>query len=161
MRQNLARWIVASLAVYFKDVADAIPLPFLVEGVDERSGEDMTVCHAELRISGPFVKEVSKDYWRAYIDINVILTNFMQMSTENAYSLSNWGGYFLEAMMQPIPIYKYGDGPDDDDSLIGCLEQRRGFGEPIRLIHFGQISRVDRIRQAVVDGKFEFFVSTG
>jgi len=161
MQENIARWITASVADYFKAKADGIPLPFLVEGVDERTGEDMTESHAELRVSGPFVKEVSKNYWRAHVDINVMLTSFMQMTRENAYDLNRWGGIFLAAMMVPIPIFRYGIGAGDDETLIGCLTQRKGFSEPARLISFGQISQVERVRQAVVDGKFEIFVSTG
>jgi len=156
---NLPRWIMSSLAVYFKDVADDISLTFYVEGVDERSIDTMEEEHAELRVDGPFLREISNSYWRVHVDVNIMLTDYMSMSTENAYTINNWGGAFLVAMMDPIPIYRLGTGASDDGSLIGCLTQRTGFSEPVRLIHFGQISREDRIRQAVVDGRFEMYLS--
>jgi hypothetical protein len=156
---NLARWTMASIAVYFKDVADTISLTFFVEGVDEREPDTMRQEHAELRVSGPYVRELSHDYWRVHIDINIMLTDYMKMSTEDAYDINRWGGVFLTAMTDPIPIFRFGTGPDDDGSLVGCLTQRKGFSEPARLIHFGQVSREDRIRQAVVDGRFEMYLS--
>jgi hypothetical protein len=159
MDANLARWTVASIAVYFKSVADGLSLTFFVDGVDEREPDTMREEHAELRVSGPMVRELSHNYWRIHVDINILLTDQMKMSTESAYDINHWGGTFLTAMTEPIPVYRYGDGADDDGSLVGCLTQRRGFSEPTRLIHFGQISREDRIRQAVVDGRFEMYLS--
>ena len=158
MDVNLARWIMASVAVYFKTVADSLSLTYFVEGVDERASDTMRVQHVELRVNGPFIRELSRDYWRAHIDINILLVDYLDMSTENAYDLNQWGGEFLAAMLEPIPIYRLGTGVDDDDSLVGCLTQRAGISEPARLIHFGQISKTDRIRQAAVDGRFEIYV---
>jgi len=158
MDVNLARWILASVATYFKTVADALSLAYFVEGVDERAPDTMRVQRVELRVNGPFVREISHDYWRAHVDINALLVDFMDMSTENAYDLNQWGGEFLAAMLEPIPIYKLGEGAGDDEALIGCLTPRRGTSEPARLIHFGQISKEDRIRQAAVDGRFEMYV---
>jgi hypothetical protein len=159
MNANLARWTAASIAVYFKATADAIPLTFFVEGVDERTSDSMLEEHAELRINGPYIREVSSGYWRVHLDINIMLTDQMKMSDENGYDIHTWGGEFLSAMVEPIPVFRFGGGVEDDDSLIGCLTQRTGFSEPARLIHFGQVSREDRIRQAVVDGRFEMYLS--
>jgi hypothetical protein len=159
MNENLARWVFASVANYFSTVVTGIDLPLLVEGVDEREPEEMQEDHAELRVNGPFVRELSKNYWRIWVDINILLTNMMSMSQKNAYNIAQWGGTLQEVMLEPIPIYKYGSDPGDDDSLIGCLTLRRSRGDSVRLIHFGQISREDRIRQAVVDGRYEMYLS--
>jgi hypothetical protein len=150
---------MSSIAVYFKTVADALSLTYFVEGVDERESDTMRVEHVELRVNGPFIREVSRNYWRVHIDVNILLMDYMDMSTENAYDINQWGGEFLAAMMEPIPIYRLGTGLNDDDSLVGCLTQRTGFAEPARLIHFGQISKEDRIRQAAVDGRFEMYLT--
>lgn len=159
MDVNLSRWIMASLAVYFKVVADNLSLTYFVEGVDERSEDSMRTEHVELRVNGPFVSEISRDYWRVHIDINILLIDYMDMSTEGGYDLNQWGGEFLAAMLDPIPIYRLGSGGDDDDSLVGCLTLRKGSSEPVRLLHFGQISKEDRIRQAAVDGRFEMYLT--
>lgn len=159
MDVNLARWIMSSIAVYFKPIADSLSLTYFVDGVDERETDTMRVEHAEVRVNGPNIREISKGYWRVHVDINIMLTDYMQMSSENAYDINQWGGAFLAAMMNPIPIYRFGSRGDDDDSLIGCLTQRSKFAEPAKLIHFGQVSIEDRIRQAVVDGRFEMYLT--
>lgn len=156
---DLARWVFASVAVYFKSIADGLSLPLLVEGVDERESDTMREDHAELRLTGPFVREVSHGCWRTWTDINILLTGRMLMSREDAYGIARWGGKFTQAMTDRIPVYKYGPDVGDDDSLIGCLTQRKGKAESIRLVHFGQISREDRIRQAVVDGRYEMYLN--
>lgn len=158
--ENLARWVFASISVYFKSIANGLNLPLLVEGVDEREPEEMQEDHAELRVSGPFVREVSHGMWRTWTDINVLLTDRMMMSSEDAYGIARWGGKFEQAMTERIPVYKYGPDVGDDQSLIGCLTHRKGMAESIRLIYFGQISREDRIRQAVVDGRYEMYLKT-
>ena len=158
MDANLARWIMSSVAVYFKTVADGLSLTYFVEGVDEREPSTMNTEHVEVRVNGPYIREVSRGYWRVHIDINILLMDYMDMSTENAYDLNQWGGEFLTAMVEPIPIYRLGTGVNDDDTLVGCLTQRTGLSEPARLIHFGQISKEDRIREAAVDGRFEMYV---
>ena len=80
------------------------------------------------------------------------------MTQEDAYGIARWGGRFEQAMTERIPVYKYGPAAGDDETLIGCLTIRKGRAESIRLIHFGQISREDRIRQAVVDGRYEMYL---
>ena len=80
------------------------------------------------------------------------------MSVEDAYGIARWAGKFEQAMTERIPIYKYGTDAGDDQSLIGCLTQRKGTSESIKLVYFGQISREDRIRQAVVDGRYEMYL---
>ena len=158
--ENLARWVVASISVYVKNIADGLNLPLLVEGVDERDPDTMREDHAELRFSGPFVREVSHGCWRTWTDINILVTDRMMMSQEDAYGIVRWGAKFQQAMTSRIPVYKYGPDAVDDGTLIDCLTHRKGRVESVRLIHFGQISREDRIRQAVVDGRYEMYLNT-
>jgi hypothetical protein len=159
---NWPRWIFASLAVHFKGIADGLPLNMIAEGVDERESETMQGDRCELRINGPSIRESSKNYWRVWINVNILLTDYMEGQGENTYKLMNWGGAFLEGMNLPIPIYKYGPdvGGVDDQTLLGCLTMLRGSSdESIRLIHFGQIGQVERVRQAAVDGRFEMYLN--
>ena len=158
LNENLARWVFASISVFFKNIADGLNLPLLVEGVDERESEVVLADHAELRLTGPFIREVSNGMWRTWTDINILLTDRMMMSVEDAYGIARWAGKFEQAMTERIPIYKYGTDAGDDQSLIGCLTQRKGTSESIKLVYFGQISREDRIRQAVVDGRYEMYL---
>ena len=149
---NWPRWIAASLAVYYKVVADALSIPLLVEGIDERESGKMEKDRAELRINGPFIKQPSNGYFQLNVDSNILLTDLMGGEEENSYNLMNWAGAFQQAAEKAIPVYRY--GPDtagvDDSSLVGCLTVR-GRKEGPDVFHFGQVSTDSRVRQAAVD----------
>ena len=146
---------MASVAVYFKAVTDGIPLPLLTEGVDERESETMHYNHAELRVTGPFITEPSHNYYILHVDINVLFTELMGASKTNAYEIISWCGIIQSAMDGPIDVFRYGSEEGDDQEWIGCLVPRRGRFDANKVMHFGQISRTDRIRQSEVDGRFK------
>jgi hypothetical protein len=156
INENWTRWIHASVADYFATVAAAVNggegLKLIVEGIDEREAEKMDVDHAELRINGPFVHELSHNYFRLDVDINVLLTDLMGGSDEDPYDLQRWTGAFQKAAWENIPVYRY--GPDtagvDDGSFLGCLVPR-GRKEATKAFQFGQVSVDARVRQAAVD----------
>jgi len=160
LNSNWTRWINASVAIYIKNITDTLNLPLLFEGIDERDYENIQHSHAELRIGGPFVKEVSKNYWNIRVDINILLTYFMQADENNVYKLQTYCGKLQEAMNGPIDIYKYGGEVGDDESYVGCLRPIIGKFEANRVLQFGQISRVDRIRQAMIDGRYYMYLDS-
>lgn len=156
MDENCPRWIMASVAKYFSDICVGIPLPLLVDGIDERTSEELHYDHAELRITGPYITELSKDYWRLLIDVNILLTELMVR--ENVYDLQTWCGKIAAAMDGPINIYKYGGETGDDSSYVFCLTPLNGRIDPNRILHFGQLGRTDRIRQSMIDGHFVVYI---
>lgn len=158
MNKNWTRWILASIAKYFSDTCLTIPLPLLVDGIDEREGEDLQCDHAELRITGPYLNELSKDYWRVLVDINVLLTEMMGRT--NVYDLQTWCGIISLAMDGPINVYKYGSEVGDDSSWVCCLNPISGGTDPNRTLHFGQLGKTDRLRQSMVDGRFITYLDT-
>jgi len=160
MDSNLARWIFQSIASHFKSVADGISLPYFVEGVDERSDDTMRVSHVELRVTGPVLKEVSNGYYNVDVVINFLFTKNMD-SEGAAFDIIQWTGVFANAMLDPVPIYKKGTGPEDDeDVLIGCLQVKKGRNEAVRIYHFGQVDRDTRVRQSEVDALYGMNYST-
>jgi hypothetical protein len=154
MDENLARWIFASVASHFESVASGLSLPYFVEGVDERDDPTMRASHAEMRVTGPFIKEISSGYFTTEVGINVLLTQQMALSGAGAYDIVQWAGKFQDIMLDPVPVYKYGPSAGDDDSLVGCLIVKKTRNDAVRVYHFGQISREDRIRQSEVDAVY-------
>jgi len=154
------RWINSSIAVYVKTVTDGLKLPLLFDGVDEREPEKMHYDHAELRVGGPFARELSKNYWQLNVDINILLTYLMRSEEDNVYDLQTWCGEFQEALNEPIYVYKYGGKPEDDQSYVGCLRPRTGRYEASRVLNFGQVSRVDRVRQSMIDTRHVMYLNT-
>ena len=140
---NWARWVFASVATYMKEVAKQASIPVLVEGLDERTDALMKATdRCEVRISGPFSRELSHNYFRLE-------------ESKNRYGILKIIGDFQEAMDCNIPVYKYGDEPGDDESAsIGCLAPRSGRNDSIRVLHFGQIDPTDRLKQSMVDARY-------
>ena len=93
------------------------------------------------------------------VDVNLLLTSMMGGQTRNAYDIVQQAGVLLQAAGGPIPVLKWGEGPDDDQSPVGCLTLRSGKRDAIRVIHFGQIGRDDRLRQSAVDARYRMHLT--
>lgn len=157
--RNWSRWILASLATNFKSVADSQRVPALVEGIDERTAAFVEApLRAEVRITGPFFKELSQGYFQAIVDVNILLTARFDIK-QNAYNVTTVAGVFQEALDQPIQVWNYGGEPGDfvvsdptTKLYIGYLLPQ--FGKTQRALHFGQVDTVDHVRQTEVEARY-------
>ena len=156
---NWTRWIFASLADYLTQVAAPMSLPILIETDGERTDAFMhTADHAEVRITGPFLRELSCNYFQAYVDVNILITSRFD-GNGNAYDILKYAGAFASALDQPISVWNYGNEPGDyvasdptSRVSIGYLMPR--FGQAERTLHFGQIDVVDQLRQTEVEARY-------
>lgn len=149
---NWPRWIQASVSKHFILACNAESYPVLAEGLDERQTSFMEEPNRiEVRVTGPFISERSKDYWHFEVMANILIHSHMQGSTPNAYLGTIMTGHMAQAASEPISIFKYGSGVDDDQSLIGCLTLKRGDDDSIKVYNFGEIDKVNRLRQFAVD----------
>jgi hypothetical protein len=156
--QNWARWIVASVAVYFKAIADTIPINFKISGIDECEIPNRN--YAELTVTGPFIQQLSKNFYQLTVEVNVLLTNLMLETSDNGYNIQTWCGIFQKAMDGPITVYKKGNLVGDTGTSIGCLISKQTGMDANKIMHFGQISKVDRVRQSMISGKFQIDLKT-
>ena len=162
---NWARYIFASVATYLKSTAADLTLPALVEGLDERTDTYMeSTDRVEIRVNGPYSQELSFNYFRLWVDVNVLLSSRMDAG-KNGYVIQRLAGQFQSAMDQPIPVWNYGDQPGDfvpslpDTQIhLGCLSPRPQTGESIKVLHFGQVEKTDRIKQSIVDARYVMFM---
>jgi hypothetical protein len=159
------RWIVSSIAEYFKtNVATPLNLAYLVEGIHDRDDSfEHASDRAEVRINGPFTKELAKNCWRIWVDINILVTSNLDGAKKNRYTLDINVGKFHQWMDTCIPIKKFGalsQTPENDGSLLGVLYPRSDKNDSIRAIHFGQVNKEDRLKQSVVDGRYVMYLNT-
>ena len=159
---NWTRWFFASITEHFSsNVMTPNSIPFITEGIHERDDDFMSEeDRAEIRINGPFSQELSSNYWRLWIDINILVTSYFGGAIKDAYTLERNVGFIHEFADTSIPIRKYGSGVDDDGSLLGCLRPRSAKNDSVRIIHFGQLNTVDRLKQAQVDGRYFMYLCT-
>lgn len=162
---NWARYVFASVADFLVATAKGNSLPVIVEGLDERtSGYMESTDRAEIRINGPFSQELSAGCFRLWVDVNVLLTSRMD-GAKNGYSLQRYAGIFQAAMDHSIPVWNYGDQPGDfdpNDSAtqihLGCLSPRTGTSESVKVLHFGQVEKTDRVKQSIVDARYVMYL---
>lgn len=153
---NWTRWIFASVTDHFSsNVMTPNEIPFITEGIHERDTLFMdSPDRAEIRINGPFARELSVRFWRIWVDINILVTSYMGSDTKDAYTLERNLGLVHEFADTSIEIRRYGTGVGDDGTLLGCLRPRSDKNSSIREIHFGQINTIDRLKQSEVDGRY-------
>ena len=157
---NWTRWIFASITQHF-DVKVMTPnsIPFITEGIHERDTQFMeSQDRAEIRINGPFARELSVRYWRIWVDINTLVTSYFGNETQDVYRLERNLGLIHEYADTAIEIRRYGSGSGDDGTLLGCLRPRSDKNDSIRIIHFGQLNNTDRLKQGQVDGRYVMYL---
>jgi hypothetical protein len=158
---NWARWVFASVATYLKEVAKQQHLAVLIEGLDDRTTDFMEATdRCEVRITGPFTKELSHNYFQIEVLVNVLFVSRYE-EEKNQYAALHKIGVFHEAMDGAIAVFKYGKEPGDDEhALVGCLSPVQGRNDAIRVMHFGQVNATDRIKQSMVDARYRMELST-
>ena len=156
MDKNWPRWIFASITKHFDNVID---LDLFVEGMD-RQTKDLT-SFAEIRIDGPKTNELSADYWRLYVEINVLIQTIMD--DKNLHQHWDNIGNVNMAFWNCISVYKHADvkGENGDGSQLGCfkLVTDRYDRENIVTSNFGQIDKSVKLQQATVEAHYEMFLS--
>lgn len=146
------RWIQASVADHFKTTANSEGFASLVEGLEERTTVfQESTNRLEIRINGPFVRQVSANYYHFDVDVNILILSHMDGTSDSVYRGTNIAGKMAERANEPIPVFKYGGQPEDDQSQIGCLLLKDGSKDGVKVFHFGEINAEDRLRQAGVD----------
>jgi hypothetical protein len=77
-KRNWARWIHQSLAIYLQQVAIDAAIPVIVEGIHDRQPSFMDASdRLEVRVNGPFSREISLGYYHVQVDANVLLSSRM------------------------------------------------------------------------------------
>jgi hypothetical protein len=148
------RWIFASVSKHFDGHKGTMNL--YIEGM-HRDTHKLESC-IELRSDGPYYTEISKAYWKAYIEVNVLVQ--AAKNNQNFHTMRQLTGNVMAIFEACIPVYRYGDGPDDDQSYVGALQRldEQAGRNNIQVSQFGQIDPVNQLEQAVVEAHYVMFV---
>lgn len=153
MDPNWSRWIKASIAQHFEDAISAFstPLQMYLEGTPRDTDESKDFV--EVRLNGPIWCGGSQDEWTCDpITVNVFIQS--KEDQEDAYRLDKNIGLISTAFTTTIPILKLGDGPEDDGSLITCLNLKSSGKDTLRVIQFGQVTPSTQLLRAAVEGDY-------
>ena len=142
-----------------KTIATDNDIPVIVEGMDEETDNfTRATDRVEIRISGPYTRPLSGGEYHIYMDVNILFTSRFGGAGKNRHTILKNVGLYQEAMDSPIRVYRYGSEVGDDDSLLGCLNPRRGKNDTVSVHHFGKIDPTDKLRQSMVDARYEMYL---
>ncbi len=148
--KNWPRWSFAAVSKHFDDRRETLPLFIEGQHRDTAALSD----YLELRMDGPTLREVSKGCWILRIEVNILVTATFD---EADFHKIHRNAGIVQAAFTSIPVLKFGDGPDDDQSFVGCykLKQNASTRDFLELNHFGRIDIDVPLVQATVEGHYE------
>lgn len=152
---NWSRWIKISVLKVFQTMATANGIHMFIEGQDRETQEH--VEYFEVRIDGPHIKEISHDYFKLGVEVNILFS--IHMSKLTMYAPEILAG-LLEQRMTDICIYRYGDGVDDDSTFLGVLQLIADKNNTVRTNQFGKIRSDTDLVQGTVEGTFKMHLKT-
>lgn len=151
---NIDRWVFASISAHFDSLRSGLPM--FIEGQvrDTLAMKEFI----ELRVDGPYRTEVSKGYWKLYVEINVLCQHTME---DDYHRMRQITGIVAAIFTDCISVYKYGpDAVVDDQSYIGMLKRLdndKGRNN-LQTSHFGQVDPVNHLEQATVESHYVMFL---
>lgn len=148
---NWTRWIWASATKWWDDHKGDLPIFF--EG-DDRDTADLQ-DYIEFRMDGPKFVEFTADSYEVRVQINILVASVMNSKTTHRFQQTM--GLVQSMFSKTIPVFKYGDMPQDNPSeLIGCLQiQMNGRNsEKLSVNQFGQIEKTFRMQQATIEAEY-------
>ena len=153
LNRNWSRWIRVSVNHHFEILQsdELTEIPIYYEG-DERVTNQYS-NFAELRLNGPFIQQPSKDLYYLDILINVLVQTLIDPLDTDLKDKTV--GLFSEGFIDRIPIFRYGDGPDDDNLLLDCLKLNSG----IDINDFCIIKPDVRIMQSQIEAQYRLQLS--
>lgn len=153
--ENWARWIFASASKHFQAAADAASIHMYIEGLDRQTDEYPKWW--EFRMDGPSVDNRSHNYYRLDVEINMLWSADLT-STDFHEPMRQIG--LLQQAMTDICVHRYGDGPNDDNSLLGVLTLVQDAGNPIRTVQFGKVRTDTNIVQGTVESTYRMHLTS-
>jgi len=151
--KHLKRWIKASfIQEVRKHVEQGVTL--FVEGDDKLPANQK---HMELRIDGPYVRNVgSRGEKCAFIEVNLLGNS--TRSEENRYDRENIQGLLASILDRDFCIYRTGNvGKEDvdDESIVGTMQLLAT--DQIKISDFGLIDTNTEVYQCVAEAHYEMY----
>jgi len=152
--KDLPRWIMASCRHFFHDRRSNFPMYFEHAGTKDLRTDSggKIVDYFEFRLDGPFMQQQSKKETEYQIEINILcISNTRPKFTDQIEVMVGIAAASFELV---VPVFRYGDQPQDDQSYVGCLRLSQDKNEQVRVSRFGQANPDTQVIQASVEGHY-------
>lgn len=155
---NWARWIKASIYSWFEAHRQATA-PNNVLYFESNDRETSTVSDwAELRFMGPWLQELSRNYWMFDITVNLFIAS--AIDPKDLYKIDRLKGIYLPMFADTIGVFRLGTGTFDDSTLMECLILQSSGNNMIQVINLGIVNSTDhvtRLEQCAIQAKYRMF----
>lgn len=156
INKNWTRWIQASLTQYFSSFfTGANQVTFLVEPWN-REAANTDKDYIEQRWNGPFIREYSRALFCVEVDVNFVINS--QTNRDDTYTHKQVVGIVQSAMVSQIPVFKYGTGIDDDQTLLECLLLKVSHKSGVFTNYFGRQQDGVEVEQSTVEAAYEMIL---
>lgn len=154
--KHLKRWTFASI---IKDIKPRLEQGFeiFIEG-DQRL-TNKSPQFFELRVDGPYLKPLTKDEYRAYIEVNLLGNS--TRNDENRYERQNLLSLLQSYLNKDFCVYKTGNvggkgnNGVDDESFFGVYTLIPA--EQIKGSDFGMVDDSAHVFQCTAEAHYEMF----
>ena len=152
LRENLPRWLFASLSTHFKENTGGVVTHIDGENRLPDQGQDF----AEFRMDGPRITELSAGEFYVWVAVNILIQHTQK--EEDFHGIQRSFGLILEAFNRQIAIFKYGNGGDDDQSKLTCVNLVQRKPQDIQVNNFGIIDMSLGLQQGTIEAHYETYL---
>lgn len=111
------------------------------------------VNYAELRMNGPHYNQLNQNLWKIDVYLACIINIFND--ERDQFKIHRYNGELLSLFKRDIPMFRFGDGANDDDSQICCFKI---VGDSIRSSIYGQTQAATRTTICSVEAHYETLI---
>jgi hypothetical protein len=159
--KNWPRWMKASMYKWFIDVIQKKNnVTCFIETTEhiDKNGNYITKLDrwAEARFNGPITTPVTGSQFHHTVIINFLIST--KLDQKNIYEHDATVGLVYEAYVNSIPVFKFGTGPDDDQSLLGCFQLEADNKNAIQVAHFGQLDVDVKLTQSIIEAHYNMWL---
>jgi len=155
--ENWDRWIFATMSGDLQTQFGGTYQIF-IEGTHRGLPTDTELI--EFRMDGPYRRQPSRGCFILRCEINLLIRSYMD--DDDFHKMRRLAGQVANWLGQDHCIYRYGDGPNDDQSLLGTLQlKNRAKNDNVLVNHFGQTDPKYRVEEGTVEATFEIHLHQG
>ena len=143
---ELPKWIYKSMLSSIKAILDTDNHNLYFDGMLPNAENPQEGL--EIRFDGPHQWEISTDYWRYKVEVNVLI--YHNIGT-NLFRKHQMAGEVVQALKGPFAI-------SNGVSTVGCMTADMGKRDGIRINHFGGPIRKDvSLEQSTVVASYTMY----
>ena len=144
-RENVTKWIYASICKHFES------LPNLhIKGQIRES--DKTDKWYEMKVDGPYLHKLSKNYWRVKVEIDVQM--YTKQDRRYLYTNQEAQGKALALFTETISIYKLGNKPTDNGDYLFCIKLDHEDKHALDVANFGFTEGNEKLDVSDIEGHY-------